>query len=141
MARRINPSKIKKNLTYSMVEAAEDLGISVATVRNWVRQGLPICKGLRPYLIFGEDLRTFIATMQKARRFTLRDDELNCFTCKGGRPPLDGMVIYTPQTTHTGRLSGICGVCGGKCARLIGHAQLDALSAIFRIQRNGNRAP
>ena len=141
MAKRINPSRIKKNLTYSIVEAADELGLSIATIRNWVKHGLGIQKDQRPYLIFGSDLREFIVQKRKARSFTLQDGELNCFTCKAGRQPLDKAVVYTPQTPKTGRLSGVCGICGGKCARIISNAKINVFSQILLIQFNEGRAP
>ena len=141
MARRINPSRIKKNLTYSIIEAAEELDKSTATIRNWIKQGLPIQKDQRPYLIFGSDLHDFIIRKRKARRFTLQDGELNCFSCKAGRQPMNGVVVYHPHTATTGRLSGVCEVCGNKCARFIGKAQMRTFSKIMQIQLNDGRAP
>jgi predicted site-specific integrase-resolvase len=141
MASRINPSRIKKNLTYSIIEASEELGVSVATIRNWIKQGLPVQKDQRPYLIFGSDLRDFIIRKRKARRFTLQDGELNCFACKTGRVPLNNTVIYASQTTKTGRLSGVCSACGGKCARIISNAMISVFSQTLQIQFNDGRAP
>lgn len=141
MARRIKASRIKKNLTYSIIEAAEELDISVATIRNWFKQGLPIQKDQRPYLIYGVDLRDFIVAKSKARKFQLQDNELSCFTCKVGQSPLNAAVLYTPQTAKTGRLSGVCGVCGGKCARIISNAKIDTFSQILRIQFSDGEPP
>jgi len=141
MARRIKASRIKKNLTYSIIEAAEELGLSIATIRNWEKEGLPIQKDQRPFLIYGCDLRDFIVQKYKARKFTLQAGELNCFTCKVGRKPQNDAVIYTPQTIKTGRLSGVCNTCGGKCSRIISNAKISEFSQILRIQFNGGDAP
>ncbi len=141
MANRIKTSRIKKNLTYSIPEAAEELEISVATIRNWIKQGLPVQKDQRPYLIYGCDLRDFITQKNKARKFTLQDGELNCFTCGAGRTPLNGAVVYVPQTTKTGRLTGVCSVCGGKCALIISNAKINEFSQILQIQFSDGGAP
>jgi len=141
MARLIKASRIKKNLTYSIIEAAEELGMSVATIRTWIKQGLPIQRDQRPYLIYGIDLRNFIVAKSKARKFKLLENELSCFTCKTGQPPLNAAVLYTPQTAKTGRLNGICGVCGGKCARIISNTKMDVFSQIFRIQFSDGGSP
>ncbi|MFK5980589.1 MAG: helix-turn-helix domain-containing protein [Rhizobiaceae bacterium] len=141
MSRRVKTSRIKKNLTYSIIEAAEELGLSVATIRSWIKQGLPIQKDQRPYLIYGSDLRYFIAQKNKARKFTLELGELNCFTCKAGRKPQNGAVTYTPQTAKTGRLCGACCVCGGKCARIISNARIRELSQKLKIQFSDGEAP
>lgn len=141
MLKRVKASRIKKNLTYSISEVAEELDLSVATIRNWVKQGLPIQKDQRPYLIYGDDLRDFIIQRRKAKSFTLQDGELTCFTCNVGRDPLDGAVIYVPQTAKTGRLSGVCSVCGGKCSRIITNAKIDMFAQILRIQFSGGGTP
>ncbi len=134
MARRIKASRIKKNLTYSISEAAEELGLSIATIRNWIKQGLPIQKDQRPYLIYGSDLRNFIIQKNKARKSPLLDGELRCFTCKAGRKPRNDAVTYTRQTAKTGRISGVCGVCGGKCGLIISNAKISEHSRILKIQ-------
>lgn len=141
MAKHIKASQIKKNLSYSILEAAEDLGVTTSTIRNWGKQGLPIQTDQRPYLIFGSDLRDFLAERNKARKFTLQDGELNCFTCKAARRAVNNAVIYTRQAAKTGRLSGVCGTCGGKCSRIISNAEIRQLSQIFQIQFNEGDAP
>lgn len=141
MPRRVKASRIKKNLTYSITEAAEESDKSTATIRNWIKQGLPVQKDQRPYLIYGSDLRNFIAKKNKARKFTLQDGELSCFTCKAGRKPQGDAVTYTAQTAKTGRLCGICEVCGGKCARIISNAKISQFSQILQIQFSGGGAP
>lgn len=141
MARRINPSRIKQNLTYTIAEVAEVLDVSIATIRNWIKQGLPIEKGQRPYLIYGIDLREFLVRKSKLRKYKLADGELGCFSCHASRPPLNGAVIHNTQTDKTGRLRGACSVCGGNCSRIISNTQLPAFSAILAIQFNDGSAP
>lgn len=141
MPKRVKASRIKKNLTYSISEAAEELDLSIATIRNWIKQGLPIQKDQRPYLIYGSDLRNFIIQKNKARKSPLLDGELRCFTCKAGRKPRNDTVTYTRQTAKTGRISGVCGVCGGKCARIISNAKISEISQILKIHFSGAGAP
>lgn len=141
MAKSIKISRIKKNLSYSYIEAADELDISAATIRNWVKRGLLVQKDQRPYLIFGNDLHDFIAQRSKARKFTLQAGELNCFTCKAGRKPRNYVVTYAKQTTKTGRLSGVCSVCGGKCVRIISNAKINEHSQILKIQFSDGETP
>ena len=42
MSKRANPMAIKTALTYEISEAAFALGKSPATIRNWVKDGLPV---------------------------------------------------------------------------------------------------
>lgn len=133
MAKRHDITKIKKNLTYSTIEAAESLGVTPATVRNWVSDGLPIQKDRRPHLIYGEDLRAFLQSKQASRRYELKPDELTCFRCHTGRPPKDMKVCITPQAAKTSRLEGICNKCEGRCSRVISNARMPEFEAIFKI--------
>lgn len=141
MTKRVKASRIKKNLTYSITEAAEELEKSTATMHNWIKQGLPVQKDQRPYLIYGSDLRNFIIQRNMARKSPLLDGELRCFTCKMGRRPQTDAVTYTRQTAKTGRISGVCGVCGGKCARIISNAKISEISQILKILFNDAGAP
>lgn len=141
MTRRIKANRVKKNLTYSITEAADELEVSTATIRNWVKQGLPIQTEQRPYLIFGDDLREFIVQRREAKKFSLQDGELSCFTCKAGRRPLNDAVVYVRQTAKTGRLSGVCGTCGGKCARIISNAKISVFSQLLKIHFGDGGAP
>jgi len=138
MAKRINASRIKQNLTYTIAEAADVLDVSIATIRNWIKQGLPIETGQRPFLIYGVDLRDFIRNRKQARRYKLREGELGCFSCDASRLPLNALAVYTTLTTKTGRLSGVCSACGGKCSRIISNAKLPVFFSILKIHFNGD---
>lgn len=141
MGKRVNPKRIKQNLTYTIAEASEELDVSVATIRNWIKQGLPIEKGQRPFLVYGVDLREFIRSKSIARKYKLADGELGCFACKASRPPLEGVATHSPVTAKTGRLAGICSVCGGKCSRIVSNTQLSEFSNLLEIHFNDGSDP
>ncbi len=42
MGKRANPMAVKAALTYEVGEAAKVLGKSPATIRNWIKDGLPV---------------------------------------------------------------------------------------------------
>ena len=133
MPKRPNPRAIKAARTYTVDEAATALGVSIGTVRGWVRNGMPIMKSQRPYLILGDALRNFLNNRRENAKTPLKPDQLYCLTCKGGRTPLGMMADLIPQTTKTARLSGLCELCGGTCNRMIGTAQLPRFAAIFDV--------
>jgi hypothetical protein len=60
MSKRANPMAVKAALTYEVGEAAHALGKSVATIRNWIKDGLPVMTSRKPYLILGADIRSYI---------------------------------------------------------------------------------
>lgn len=141
MAKRVQHTKIKQNLTYTMQEAADALGLSLVTVREWVKKGLPIHKDKRPFLIYGEELRRFIQSMQQAKRYKLTDFQLSCFTCKAACEPSGMAVILVRQTTKTSRLSGICADCGGRCARIISNQRIPLFEQVLQIHLNSDQTP
>lgn len=141
MAKRVQHTKIKQNLTYTMQEAADALGLSLATIRDWVKKGLPIHKDKRPFLIYGEELRCFIQKTQQAKRYKLADNQLSCFTCKAACVPHGMAVILAKQTAKTSRLSGICANCGGRCARIISNQRIPLFEQVLKIHFNGDQTP
>ena len=133
MAKRPNPRAIKAVLTYTIPEAAQVLGVTLGTVRAWIKQGLPAMTAQRPYLILGDDLRGFLTSRVTKGKVTLAPDQLYCLTCKSPQTPLGMMLDFTPQSVTTGRLTGLCAVCGGTCNRMASLASLTRLRAIFDV--------
>jgi excisionase family DNA binding protein len=134
MTKRANGRRIKTPYCYTVFEAAERLGVSVATVRQWVRDGLPIMKAKRPFLISGGELRHFLDHRTGQRRSRLAPNQLYCLACKEPRKPYGLMVDYVPQTAKTGRLVGLCEVCDAKCNRMISRAALTGFQQIFIVE-------
>lgn len=133
MARRPNPRAIRAARTYTIEEAATALGVSIGTVRSWLRVGLPILASKRPYLIMGDALRSFLEARRKTARAKLLPDQLYCLRCKAGRSPMGLMVDVLPLTGKTSRLLGLCEVCGGTCNRMISLAKIDEIRPIFEL--------
>lgn len=133
MAKRPNPRAVKAVLTYTIPEAALALGVTCGTVRAWVKQGLPAMISQRPFLILGDDLRSFLTGRAAKGKVGLAPNQLYCFTCKSPQTPLGMMLDFRPQSATTGRLTGLCSVCGYTCNRMISCANLSRLSKIFDI--------
>ena len=139
MAKRPNPRAIKAARTYTMLEGADALGVSVGTVRGWIRQGLPLMKTQRPYLILGDALRHFLEQRRGKAKVTLGADQLYCLICKQAQTPLGMMVDCLPQTAKTARLVGLCAVCSGTCNRMVSRADLPRYNAIFDVAHIDHR--
>lgn len=133
MAKRPNPRAIKAARTYTVEEAAIALGVSIGTIRSWVKSGLPLMRSQRPFLILGDALRGFLEGRAKAAKAPLQPDQLYCLSCKAGRSPMGLMVDCIPQTPKTARLLGLCEVCGGTCNRMISQVKIDHFAQIFEI--------
>jgi len=141
MARRANPRAIKAAQSYTIEEAAIALGVSIPTVRMWIRQGLEAMTGQRPYLILGAALREFLEKRRKGSRTRLGPDQFYCLSCKRAHRPLGMMVDYHPKNTKTGELSALCGGCEKPCRRWISNKDLPDFELIFDVAySNGGQA-
>lgn len=138
MSKRANPMAVKTALTYEVGEAAKALGKSNATVRNWIKDGLPVMSSKKPYLISGLEIRTYLRQKYQDQKTPLREDELYCLSCRKGRQPLNLQVIATPNTTKTLRLSGTCDQCGATASRIISRTKTQQFVQTFRFQKDGN---
>ncbi|PSL78607.1 hypothetical protein C7T35_42035 [Variovorax sp. WS11] len=95
----------------------------------------------RPYLILGDDLKSFVQNRRKVARTPLAEDELFCMACKAPRKPWGLMADYRTQTAKTARLTGLCEACGGTCNRIVSQAKLDRFGEIFALAcRDGHEA-
>jgi Helix-turn-helix domain len=137
MTKRPSSRSIKAVRTYTVPEAATALGVTIGTVRNWVRNGLPVLNAKRPTLILGSVLRDYIDRKWAKYKVTLALDQLYCLTCKEPRTPYGRMLDYIPGNHRTGRLTGLCEVCGGVCNRMASRASLDRFAEIFDVAIRG----
>lgn len=138
MGKRANPMAVKAALTYEINEAATALGKSPATIRNWIKDGLPVMASRKPYLISGADIRDHIKAKSRAAKSPIEWDELYCFSCRAGRKPLGMAVTAFPNTAKTKRLKGLCERCGGNAGVVRSNAQTHALAQTFQIKAGGN---
>ena len=134
MGRRANPMAVKASLTYEVSEAAAALSKSEATIRNWIKDGLPVMASKKPLLILGQDLRDYIRAKSKTAKASLDADQLYCLSCKEGRKPLGMAVEVTSNTDKTDRLKGVCETCGGAASRIISKSKFAHFAATFRFR-------
>ena len=111
MAKRLNPNLVKKHRNYTVGEIAGLFGNHNNTIRTWIKQGLPVIDGIRPTLILGRDLRTFLQAKRQKHKQVCAPDEMYCLRCRKPQRPADGLVEYKALTSSTGRLTGVCSVC------------------------------
>lgn len=131
MAKRPSARRIRSARTYTIEEAAEALNVSNGTIRAWVRDGLPLMKSRRPFLILGDALRHYLADRSTGAKVRLEQDQLYCFSCKAARRPSGALVDCIRQTAKTARLVGLCDHCGGTCNRMISTAKVASFNEFF----------
>ena len=116
--------RIRAIVCYTAPEVAELLGVAVGTVRSWMKHGLPCLTDCRPFLIPGDELKTWLMVRRARRRQTCKPDEVFCFGCRAPRHPQPGTVTIELRNEKTTIIKGRCPVCcttmnrGGSVARV-----------------------
>lgn len=104
--------RIRISQSYTVQEAAETLDRTPATVRKWIKLGLPVLPDTRPRLICGDDLKTWLTARWQAKKQPCGLAELYCFKCRCPRRPAPSSVATTPLSKTTATIVGKCGTCG-----------------------------
>lgn len=77
---------IKTPWSYTVAEAARALSVTRNTVRNWIKDGLPIVSDRKPYLILGRDLKAHLDT-RSAKRINNVTNPRSNHDLKGSNEP------------------------------------------------------
>ncbi|UWQ91974.1 helix-turn-helix domain-containing protein [Rhodobacteraceae bacterium M382] len=141
MGKRANPMAVKAALTYDINEAAAALGKTPATIRSWIKDGLPVMSSRKPYLLSGESIRFYLRGKYKAAKRPLGPDDFFCPGCGGARRPVGMAAIVSPIKGKTALLKGECSECGCTCTRMISKSQLGEFAQRFQLSNNADSEP
>lgn len=111
MPKKLNPNLVKIHRSYLVEEIAGLFAVHKNTVRNWIKNGLPVVDDKRPALIIGWALKDYLQARRLKCKRKCRPYELYCLSCRKPQTPAEGMVEYIPSTNTKGRLVGICPDC------------------------------
>tara|TARA_R110002094_G_scaffold15218_4_gene26471 strand:- start:115 stop:606 length:492 start_codon:yes stop_codon:yes gene_type:complete len=111
-SRRINTRRIKRDYSYLVQEFAECLGVHKNTVRNYIKDGLPVIDDQRPQRIHGSDGIDFLNEKQARRKCKCAANELYCFKCRCPRQPVPGTARLISVSKTRLNISGKCEECG-----------------------------
>jgi len=124
---KYNLSKIRAKTAYNLKEVCSLLDVNRKTVLRWLKEGLVLLdEAMKPRLIMGSDLQSFITAKRKAKQVKLQFDEFYCLTCRKAVKAKRG----TQKTEKTGKkigkidrdqemICGKCKECGGNIARFL----------------------
>ena len=104
--RRIRPSKV-----YTLPEIAKTMDRKSATIRSWVRKGLPLVSEQKPVLVLGASLKEWLQETWKAKTRKCQPGEMFCFKCRRPGKPKPGSVKLTARNEKTVSIKGRCAVC------------------------------
>jgi len=133
VAKRYNIRRIKKNQSYSVEELADVIGVTQATVRNWIKAGMPILDGKRPLFVMGFQAQDFLRNRTAKAKRPLEPGELYCFGCKAPRMPYGLIADFVPSSAPSGRLIALCERCQKQVYRSISLNQKASFSEILDI--------
>lgn len=140
MARRTRKPdlrRIRASACYTAAEVSDLLGVTVGTVRSWMKQGLPCLTDSRPFLMPGDELKAWLKDRQTRRRQSCQPDEIFCFGCRAPRRPQPGTVTIVPRNEKTTIIKGRCPVCGSTMNRGGSVARLDESRRAFGLRTIG----
>ncbi len=110
---------LKDHWIYSVKEASKLLGVHVATIWNWIRQGLTIIPNSKsPILIKGMVLKSYLKKRQIKRKCKLADNQFYCLRCRqitySKSANVRAEILEEVLTTgnHKAVIYGICEACG-----------------------------
>lgn len=140
MAKRPDPRRLRSALTYTVPELARACGVTDATVRMWLKDGLEALTTQRPTLITGEVAKAFLIVRRTKKRQPTASDELFCLSCKVPRKPFEGMVDLIETPGQAPRIQGFCACCETLCSRIVKRADIPELHKVFVISSNTTKA-
>lgn len=98
--------------SYTILEVAKLLDRNAATVRRWIKRGLPVLPNTSPCLICGQELKHWLAGIWNAKKRPCAIDEMFCVKCRRPRRLKPESVKTAPLSSKTAMVSGNCGICG-----------------------------
>ena len=135
MAQRLpNPRRAKIHRSYTVEEVALLYGVHRNTVRQWIKQGLPVCDDRRPVLILGGELAAFLTRKRASNKRPCKAGEIYCVRCRAPQSPALGMADYEPLTATGGNLIGLCPQCGGMMYRRVNRARLAVVAGNLEVR-------
>lgn len=127
--RHPNYRLVKIHRSYTVEEIAVLFNFHKNTVRQWVRDGLPINDDRRPMLILGRALVAFLQARRTKNKRPCQPSEIYCVRCRSPQKPAGGMVEYQPKTESLGNLVAICPCCGSIMNRRVSLAKLGQIQS------------
>lgn len=119
-----NHRQVKIHRNYTVEETADQLGIHKNTVREWIKDGLPVIDDRRPMLILGHELAAYLQSRRANRKQPCRPGQMYCVRCRAPRFAAGEMADYLPETATVGMLKALCRDCHSIMNRRVNLARL-----------------
>ena len=133
MASRPDGRSISIHRSYTVDEASRALGVCKATIRRWMKAGLPFLNDQKPSLILGLELKEFLKR-RKAPKQKCRLNEFYCLSCRTPRAPAYGLATVKSRRPATAQIRAVCETCSKPMHKRVSNAQLVELKRILRVR-------
>jgi len=137
--RKYNTNLIKETLNYSIYGIADLYGIHRGTVRQWIKEGLPLIDNHKPFIVLGSYLKEFLKNRQGNRKTKCNANELYCFKCRDARTSWNNLVDLKILNERSLLIIGICSQCNTETNKLSSLKNLDEIQEIFDVQTIHNQ--
>lgn len=88
-----------------------------ATIRNWVRAGLPLLDQAKPQLVRGTELYAWVKKRRADKKRKCAANEMYCLKCRMPRTALAGSTSIIARNVRSLLVKGQCVTCGTKMNR------------------------
>lgn len=134
MPKRPAHHRVKRHEVYSLAEAGETAGVHRKTVARWVRDGgLPADTSRKPWLIRGEDLKTWLIRRRDKGKRPLENGFIYCLPCRAAHMPDGAIADFKQRTERSGLLIGLCPSCGRLMHRIVRNEDLAQKAAGIQV--------
>ncbi len=123
--------RIRTSKTYILPEIAKTLDRDIATIRSWVRNGLPLLSDQTPVLVAGYDLKDWLQQTWSLKKRKCQPDELFCFKCRKPSKVKNCTVRFVQRNNKTVSVKGQCAVCNTRMNQTRSLAKLAELQVLF----------
>lgn len=136
MGKRIySLQRIRNWLCYDLDDVCalyKKYGLHPQTVRGWIKKGLPTVAGGRPTLIYGADLREFLAKQNESGKCKTVFHEMFCLKCKDARPAFKRQIVLE-QVNGSVRAKAHCQTCKSIMNKPYKLSDIPHLRKVFRV--------
>jgi hypothetical protein len=123
--------KIRTNHVYTLSDLAKDVDRKVATVRCWIKDGLPTIDGSSPVLLDGSEVRLWLADKRRSKKRPCGPGELFCCKCQRPRKPSPGSVQLKSRNQLILIIRGSCSICGTTQSQASSMARIKKTRLLF----------
>lgn len=135
MAKQLyNPRKAKIHRSYTLDEVAKLYDVHKNTVRNWIKQGLPILDNRKPFMVLGSALNSFHAERRKKLKQPCNTNQIYCMRCRIPQIPKSKQVSCKSVGHNTANLVGICPACSSLMYRRVSLRKFEQFKAVWDIK-------